>query len=123
MALRDANGRVLAVCVCSFDYASGPQYTPLGQAINNWPPTLAATLKEPYNGVKQGLRVVPLVYYAKSGLWQGEAFTLCGPETKVCGGPGLFSQSNVVTGNKYGAARMGANLLEAGRQSERSRGK
>ena len=110
MWLRDAgSGRVIAVR--GFD--GGTQYNPVGQKVVNWPPTLAASLKEPYVGVRRGESVVPLVYYENAGLWEGEPFTLCGPESSVCDGPGLFSGQRIVTGNKYGAARMGANLLNA----------
>jgi len=112
MWLRDASsGRVVAVR--GFD--SDTQFTPLGQEIEVWPYTLSASLKEPYVGVSLGERLVPCVYYAEAGLWVGEPFVLCGPEQSVCEGPGVFSTGRISTLNKYGAARTGANLLEAAR--------
>ena len=112
MWLRDATtGRVVAVR--GFD--SEPQFTPLGQEIEDWPFTLSASLKEPYVGVKQGETLVPCIFYSKAGLWVGEPFVLCGPDQDMCAGPGVFSGSRVATLNKYGASRTGANLLEAAR--------
>lgn len=114
--LKDATtGRVIAIR--SFDDKAPTN--PFGQELETWPPTLAASLKEPYVGVRRGEAVIPMVYYAKAGLWQGEAFTLCGPEAgTVCGGSGLFSALDIPTDNRKGAAYLGARLLEAARPQQ-----
>lgn len=112
MWLRDAaTGRVVAVR--GFD--SEPPKNPLGQELPYWPYTLSASLTEPYAGVARGETLVPLVYYSKAGLWQGEPFVLCGPEQSSCAGPGLVNGVRVDTLNKYGATKTGASLLKASR--------
>ena len=107
--LRDADtGRVVATR--SFAAPSEDSPPPDG------PPTLVATLKEPYAGVYQGEKLVPLVLYERDGLWQGEPFSLCGPDGPVCVGSGLFSPARAVqTPNRMGANRIGAAVLEKAR--------
>ena len=99
------------MAVRSFDNDPNKK-NPVGQSIVSWPPTLAATVKEPYQGVSRGEKLVPLIYYTKAGLWEGEPFTLCGPDSSVCQGDGLAPlKAKVAYGTS--AASLGANVLEA----------
>jgi hypothetical protein len=114
MWLRDkTNGRVVAVR----SFEQGAQKNPVGQTVESWPPTLSASLKEPYVGISRGETLEPLVFYRNAGLWIGEPFVLCGPEQAVCSGGGLVSNvaRPIETANKFGAAKVGQNLLSVAR--------
>lgn len=51
-----------------------------GRRVDTAPvPTIIATLLEPYGGVARSSEVVPYVYYARDGLWEGAPITLCAP--------------------------------------------
>ena len=109
MWLRDAQtGRVVAAR--SFDEDSQQD-----------PPTLVGTLKQPYAGVREGETLVPLILYERDGLWVGDPFTLCAPDSAVCDGPGLLKPSRIIsTANKRGATQIGADVLAQVRPAARS---
>ena len=117
--LRDAStGRVVASR--SFDVSGGGDpgalRTTEDEVAAEGPPTLVGTIKEGYQGVYKGQKLVPAILYESSGLWEGKPFTLCsaGGGTAWCEGEGLLAPPRAInTGNKRGAAGIGAAVLEA----------
>ena len=89
--IRDAStGRVVASR--SFDVSGGGDAGALrtteDEMAAEGPPTLVGTIKEGYQGVYKGQKLVPAILYESSGLWEGKPFTLCsaGGGTAWCEG-------------------------------------
>ena len=60
------------------------------QGVGDGPPTLVASAKEGFAGVKAGTVVQPWVLYANDGLWAGTPLTLCDPASTGGSCPGAL---------------------------------
>ena len=76
------------------------------------PPTIIASLLEPYGGVRRGTAIVPYVFYDEDGLFEGPEIVLCAP-SECASAPGSFGPSDfrIDTRGRRDRSEVGRELL------------